>query len=58
MGTSKNSVRFFEAATHCLYDGCKNDYDLAALAEGDSLLTDPKALRFSSVEDLFAELNT
>ena len=28
----------------------------AALAEGDAMLADPKAKRFSSVDDLFADL--
>ncbi len=35
-----------------------NDTTLAALAEGDRMIHDPNALRFSSVEDLFAELDT
>ena len=30
----------------------------AALEEGDQMLSDPSAPRFSSVEDLFAELNS
>lgn len=30
----------------------------AALEEGDQMLIDPNAQRFSSVEDLFAELNS
>lgn len=30
----------------------------AALEEGDQMLSDPNTQRFSSVEDLFAELNS
>lgn len=30
----------------------------SALEEGDQMLSDPSAPRFSSVEDLFAELNS
>ena len=35
-----------------------NSVTLAALKEGDRLLNDPEARRFSSVEDLLADLNT
>ena len=34
-----------------------NAVTLAAMEEGDRMITDPKAKRFDSVESLFAELN-
>lgn len=33
-----------------------NETTRAALADGDAMLADPKAKRFSSVDDLFADL--
>ncbi len=35
-----------------------NAVTLAALEEGDRMLNDPNELRFKSVEDLFAELDS
>jgi DNA-damage-inducible protein J len=33
-----------------------NEVTLAAIEEGDKMINDPSALRFSSVDDLFEEL--
>ena len=35
-----------------------NETTIAAIEEGEKMLTDPHAQKFSSVEDLFKELNS
>lgn len=39
------------------FDTIPNKETVEAFAEGESLLSDPLAKRFSSVDDLFEELN-